>query len=148
LSAPSPDAEVDQGVDCALLCPEPPDPPVDVDRNPVLLGLRRLEPLMKFRLNNKGRNTGALITIITTVHSTIFQMRRLSRDVGATRTRANRAISIAMMNSARVKTPMTAIFCDILIRRWITIESGRAITFVRLAKGEGTDEICDDAGDK
>jgi hypothetical protein len=130
LSFASPEAEDDQGVDCALRCPEPPDPLVNLDKNPPL-ALRRLDPLMKFRLNNKGRNIGALITIMTTAHSTIFQMRRLSRAVGETRTNTKRAVSIAMIKSAKAKIPITAIFWDVLIRRWITMERGMAMTVVR-----------------
>jgi hypothetical protein len=126
----SPDAEDDHGVDCALRCPEPPDALVNLDKNPPL-ALRRLDPLMKFRLNNKGRNIGALITTMTTAHSTIFQMRRLSRAVGETRTNTKRAVSIAMIKSARAKIPMTAIFWDVLIRRWIIMERGMAMTGVR-----------------
>jgi hypothetical protein len=130
----SPEAEDDQGVDCALRCLDPPDPPVNLDKNPPL-ALHRLDPLIKFRLNNKGRNIGALITVMTTAHSTIFQMRRLSKEVGDTRTSTKRAVSIAMTKSARAKIPMTAIFWDVLIRRWITMERGMAITGVRYVQG-------------
>ena len=124
----------DHGVDCARRC--------------FLTALEKsctpriLPPLISSSSNSKGRSVGAFATRMMAAHSTIFQTRMLSIDVGLTRKNTNRVMSRATTNNARAKIPNTAIFWDRLKWRWGNIGRGRYSANVRRFNSRFTKEIC------